>query len=184
MLTENNLIIKSCDVIILEVGIGGRFCATSIYPPLRPGVKRVCCITSLGFDHTSILGNSITQIASAKAGIFRKNAKLISAVQVYPEAVEKLKEEAEIVSEKLSFANPDIVSGVNLPLSGKCHKENAATALLAAREILGIESHEISDIEKLALEKTYWPGRAQRISHCLPDGRKIDIMIDAAHTKG
>ena len=151
----------------------------------RPLPKRVCCVTSLGFDHTSILGSTITKIAAAKVGIFRPGAKLISAVQVYPDAIDVLSKEAESVGECLTHANPEIVSGVNLSLSGKCHRENASNALLAAREILGVGSdQEISDREREALEQTYWPGRSQKISHCLPDGRVIDVLIDAAHTKG
>ena len=57
---------EKVDVAILEVGIGGQYDSTNVV--LTP---RVCGITSLDLDHTSILGNTLEAIAWQKAGIFK-----------------------------------------------------------------------------------------------------------------
>lgn len=61
---------------ILEVGIGGRFDSTNIVPkPIVTG------ITTLGLDHTALLGNTIEEIAYQKAGIFKKDCDALSVSQ-------------------------------------------------------------------------------------------------------
>lgn len=65
----------NCDVVVLEVGLGGRFDATNIIdPPL------VSVITALSLDHTAILGDTIEKIAFEKAGIIKNGCKVV----VYP----------------------------------------------------------------------------------------------------
>ena len=57
---------KKVDATILEVGIGGSNCSTNIVPsPIVTG------ITSLGLDHTQVLGKTIQDIARVKSGIFK-----------------------------------------------------------------------------------------------------------------
>ncbi len=66
---------QECDVVVLEVGLGGRFDATNVIdPPL------VSVITPLSYDHTAVLGDSIEQIAFEKCGII----KTPSPVVLYP----------------------------------------------------------------------------------------------------
>jgi folylpolyglutamate synthase len=72
------------DVIVLEVGLGGRLDATNIVP--KPVV---CGVSSLGLDHTNVLGNTIEEIAMEKAGIFKKGVPVVT-VEQKPEAMEKL----------------------------------------------------------------------------------------------
>lgn len=57
---------ENVDVAIMEVGIGGEYDSTNVIR--KPAV---CGVTSLGLDHTSILGTSIEKIAWNKAGIFK-----------------------------------------------------------------------------------------------------------------
>ncbi|MCF0137883.1 MAG: bifunctional folylpolyglutamate synthase/dihydrofolate synthase [Oscillospiraceae bacterium] len=60
---------EKCDIVVLEVGLGGRFDATNVIP--RP----LCSVISnIGLDHTAILGNSLEQIAFEKAGIIKENS--------------------------------------------------------------------------------------------------------------
>ncbi len=59
------------DYSVIEVGLGGRLDATNIINPL------ISVITNISYDHTDILGNSLEMIASEKAGIFKKNSKII-----------------------------------------------------------------------------------------------------------
>lgn len=68
------------DVAVIEVGLGGRLDATNIITPL------VSVITSLSYDHTNLLGNTLAQIAAEKGGIIKPGVPLISAPQK-PEAL-------------------------------------------------------------------------------------------------
>ncbi|GCE11776.1 bifunctional folylpolyglutamate synthase/dihydrofolate synthase [Tengunoibacter tsumagoiensis] len=65
---------------VLEVGLGGRLDATNIVHPL------VSVITSISYDHMSILGNTLRQIATEKAGIIRPNGLVVTSAQA-PEAL-------------------------------------------------------------------------------------------------
>ena len=85
---------------ILEVGLGGRLDATNIIDPL------ISVITNISYDHTDILGDTLEKIAHEKAGIFKKNSKIIIGERnkiVDEIFVEKAKE----VSSSITFV-PDI----------------------------------------------------------------------------
>ena len=62
---------KNVDYAIIEVGLGGRLDATNIINPI------LSVITNISYDHTEILGNSLEKIAYEKAGIIKKNTKII-----------------------------------------------------------------------------------------------------------
>ena len=62
---------KNVDYAIIEVGLGGRLDATNIISPI------LSVITNISYDHTEILGNSLEKIAYEKAGIIKKNTKII-----------------------------------------------------------------------------------------------------------
>lgn len=63
---------QDCDLVILETGIGGLLDATNVIQnPL------VCVITSISYDHMSILGNSLTRIAAQKAGIIKPGCPVV-----------------------------------------------------------------------------------------------------------
>ena len=62
---------KSVDYAIIEVGLGGRLDATNIISPI------LSVITNISYDHTEILGNTLKKIAFEKAGIIKKNTKVI-----------------------------------------------------------------------------------------------------------
>jgi dihydrofolate synthase/folylpolyglutamate synthase len=66
---------RGVEIAIIEVGLGGRLDATNVILPL------VSVITSLSFDHTAILGNTLAQIAREKAGIIKANVPVVCAPQ-------------------------------------------------------------------------------------------------------
>src|SRR3989440_6832715 len=68
------------DHAVLEVGLGGRLDATNVTQPL------VSVITSISYDHMQILGNTLTQIATEKAGIIKPHGTVVSSAQS-PEAL-------------------------------------------------------------------------------------------------
>lgn len=67
---------KGCDIVVLEVGLGGRLDTTNVI-----SVPEAAVIMSVSLDHTAILGDSLEQIAGEKAGIIKKNGTVV----LYPE---------------------------------------------------------------------------------------------------
>ena len=103
---------QNCDVVCLEVGMGGRFDATNIIPP-----PLVSVITRIGLDHIAILGNTISQIAFEKCGII-KEGDVVS----YPNQKDDAKEVIERVCKErnCTLYMPDLnsLSNINLKLTG------------------------------------------------------------------
>ena len=62
---------KNCDFVVLETGLGGLYDSTNIVNPI------VSVITSIGYDHMHILGNTLSEIAVQKAGIIKENSNTI-----------------------------------------------------------------------------------------------------------
>ena len=93
------------DYSIIEVGLGGRLDATNIIYPL------ISVITNISYDHTDILGDTLEKIANEKAGIFKKNSKIIIGERnkiVDEVFIKKAKE----VSSSITFV-PDLNDQVN-----------------------------------------------------------------------
>ncbi|MBR0309152.1 MAG: bifunctional folylpolyglutamate synthase/dihydrofolate synthase, partial [Mogibacterium sp.] len=63
---------KRCDVVVLEVGLGGTFDSTNVIDS-----PELCVITNIGFDHTQYLGETLAEIASNKAGIIKKGSDVV-----------------------------------------------------------------------------------------------------------
>ena len=84
---------SNLDVIILEVGLGGRLDAVNIINP------DISIITNIGLDHTDILGDDIEQIAYEKAGVMRKNK---STVIGYKNVHNSILAEGENINSKIS----------------------------------------------------------------------------------
>ncbi|WP_404404143.1 bifunctional folylpolyglutamate synthase/dihydrofolate synthase [Jeotgalibacillus malaysiensis] len=171
------------DFVLIEVGLGGRFDSTNIIEP-------VCsCITSIGLDHVSILGNSYEEIAFEKAGIIKKctplvlNVKHAGAREVILSQAEKMN--APVFEFGKQFQIEQIASEqageqfiydgelhLKTAMSGLHQVENASLAVTMAKMI----DHEISSRSiKSGLEKTFWPGRFETISE------KPLVIMDGAH---
>ncbi|MDF2566749.1 MAG: bifunctional folylpolyglutamate synthase/dihydrofolate synthase [Oscillospiraceae bacterium] len=73
---------QKCDIVCLEVGLGGRYDATNII-----GTPLVSAITSISLDHTEILGDTVEQIAKEKCGIIKPNGTTVSYIHQPPEAL-------------------------------------------------------------------------------------------------
>jgi len=92
---------QEVDIAVVEAGLGGRLDATNV---LRP---EVCAITNVSYDHMSILGNTLEEIASEKAGIFKENVPVVCAPQPKP-VKQILKKAAEKTRSPILFAGDDI----------------------------------------------------------------------------
>ena len=126
---------QEVDVAIIEVGLGGRLDATNVVTPV------VCGITSLDYDHTNVLGDTLAEIAGEKAGILKRHIPSFTVAQ-RPEALEVLRRRAEEVGSPLqlvpdlsvfSFESP---ATVQLGLEGEIQRTNCALAVTLANAFL------------------------------------------------
>ena len=70
---------QKCDIVVLEVGLGGMYDSTNVID-----APEVCVMTNIGYDHTEYLGNTLAEIAATKSGIIKKGADVV----VYPNVPE------------------------------------------------------------------------------------------------
>lgn len=185
---------QSPDIVILETGIGGKMDMTNVIShPL------VSVITQIGFDHVDMLGDTLAEIAEAKAGIIKegipvvsespelevkkvisdtakkKNAKFIDAAL----AKYKINDYSELMSFDFEFSEgPDEVKmdGVKIGLIGEHQVRNAITALLAVKSIRDRGLIAIDDSEiKQGLENARNMGRFEILRS------NPYIVIDGSH---
>lgn len=117
---------EQVDVAILEVGLGGRFDATNVVQ--KPVV---CGISSLGYDHMEILGNTLGEIAGEKAGIFKYGVPAFTVPQP-DEAMCVLEENASKLDVPLKVIPPldaSLLNGLKLGLEGEHQYMNAGLAV-------------------------------------------------------
>lgn len=160
---------RGCDVVVLEVGLGGRLDATNVI-----AAPACAVITNIGLDHTEILGDTLAQIAREKAGILKPGTCAVS----YPQAPEVRSVLREICAQRgipLTEADAsaivpltDSVDGQTftyrgaeyaLPLLGAHQLRNAAVALETAAA-LRARGWRIPDAAVHAgLAQVRWPAR-------------------------
>ena len=130
---------ENVDVAIIEVGIGGEYDCTNIIP--RPVVTG---ITSLGLDHTSLLGNTITDIAWHKAGIMKRGVACYVDPHQKDEALEVIRQRGRELGGLPSLVPPlgDLSwpggSPPKLGLYGEVQQHNASLALALASHFLSV----------------------------------------------
>jgi len=175
---------------VIEVGLGGRLDATNIVTP------KVSVITSLSYDHTAVLGNTLTLIAGEKAGIIKQGVPVVSSPQK-TEALEVLERVAKLVDCSFTLVGKDVkfelldssLDGQTLdlssflfpstldftiPLLGSHQIENAATAYTA----LKTSGIPISDeaIQK-GFSQVKWRARFEIAR------REPPVIFDSAHNQ-
>ncbi|KAM0926457.1 hypothetical protein ACQ4PT_003526 [Festuca glaucescens] len=138
---------EQVDVALLEVGLGGKFDATNV-------VKEpvVCGISSLGYDHMEILGNTLGEIAGEKAGIFKKGVSAYTAPQP-EEAMVSLKKRASELGISLQVADPlkpHHLKDQHLGLQGEHQYINAGLAVALASTWLEKQGH----VDRMPLNHT------------------------------
>ncbi|XP_075547792.1 folylpolyglutamate synthase, mitochondrial-like [Dermacentor variabilis] len=142
-------IMEKVDVLVLEVGVGGEYDSTNV---IRH--PTVVGITSLGLDHTRVLGSSLQEIAWQKSGIFKKGCPAFSLPQ--PEgAFEVLQERAQERGCSLSLAPPLLTYECELPLHqlgipGEPQQANASLALQLCKTWLSKHCSSSSAVRKQA----------------------------------
>ena len=192
---------QEVDLVILEVGLGGRLDATNVVTPL------LSIITNISLEHTEILGSTIEAIATEKAGIIKRERPLLTAAEderalsvfearcaaleapmtrIYPTpgdsgglpsaipvaVLQKITAAGQIFSYNgLSLQLEDLF----IPLRGAYQLNNAATAL-AALEMLAKNGFTVNENDlREGLAKTEWPGRLELLR------REPLLIMDGAH---
>ncbi len=182
---------------ILEVGLGGRLDATNVIKnPL------ISVITSLSYDHTKILGDTIDRIAFEKAGIIKNNSNVVIGKQNNEIIYNFFDIIAKCRNTKIFIYNRDwnirkngntfIFSGFGkelelpqLQLTGEHQIYNAGNAIAA---VLSQNKIKISDKSIVdGLKNTKWSGRLQNIKNTklgqiLP--KNFQLWLDGAHNEG
>lgn len=133
---------QGCDVIVLEVGLGGRLDATNVVP--RPVV---CGITSIGLDHVEVLGDTVEKIAGEKAGIIKPGVPAFSARQQKDSIFKVFQNAASEIGTTISYA-PDILRGKDgrlpiLGIAGHHQYQNAALAVQLAHTWLAAKDKSL-----------------------------------------
>jgi dihydrofolate synthase/folylpolyglutamate synthase len=163
------------DVLVMEVGLGGRLDATNVIEhPLVP------VITPVSIDHVDFLGNSIEQIAFEKAGILKRGAPAVIAAQTR-EALAVIERQAARMAAPLMIAGENFTATeergrlvyqdeaglLDLPaprLFGRHQFENAGVAIAALRAVRDKLAIPPAAFEQ-GIIRTEWPARFQRLSH-------------------
>lgn len=178
---------KNCDIVILEVGLGGRFDATNIIA--RPEAS---VITSVSFDHVGVLGDTLEKIAGEKAGIIKNGVPVVTSDN-QPDAVKSvLMHEAAEKNAPLYFAEgtlPFVRETLNgtsvqwqgreltIPFAGAHMVENAClvlqTVALCAEKWHIAQQHVLDGIAAARI-----PARIEKLSD------QPLIILDGSHNDG
>ncbi len=176
---------RNCDLVVLEVGIGGLYDATNVVTPLASVIMRV------DYDHTELLGETLSEIARHKAGIIKPGAPCILYADNAPEVYNVIQEACSavgsplIVPDQAAVRIGEAVPGqlsfvyrytyVTLSLSGLYQVQNAVTAIevLCALPALGYPVSE--DAIAKGLAETTFPARFEVLCSDPP------VILDGAH---
>lgn len=174
-----------CDIVALEVGLGGRLDSTNIVIP------EVSVITSISLEHQRILGDTLAKIAREKAGVLKPGVSCIVGARA-PSARRAISARARAVGAPLRWIGRDFErtwtgrslsvrvgdrewTDLRLGLRGRHQGDNAACAIATLVE-LRERGLEISDAQiHEGLKRTKWPGRLE-----WHEGRP-PFLFDAAH---
>ena len=163
-----------CDIVVLEVGLGGRYDSTNVIKNCLLSV-----ITGIAFDHTEILGDTIEKIAWEKAGIIKESCPALYGGND-EKALAVIEKECEEKHSELTVKNPDLLKilsttldGTEFEFDGKEYfirllglyqPANAAT-VLAAIDVLRKHGFEISETAvKDGLSSAVWQARFEKIA--------------------
>jgi len=177
---------KNCDIVVLEVGMGGAMDATNVID-----TPEVAVITNIGLDHTDYLGDTVEAIAETKSGIFKEGGSAVvyrgtpSVEAVY----ERICAERNVSLKKADFDSLKSVShdlfgqvfdcgsrkNIRLPLLGDHQLHNASVVLSIADTLIekgwNITEENIYD----GIANVSWPGRFDIVS------RDPLFIIDGGH---
>jgi dihydrofolate synthase/folylpolyglutamate synthase len=181
---------EGCEIVVMETGMGGRTDATNIIRnPL------VSVFTSISYDHMEFLGNTISDLTRAKAGIIKEGSHVVYG-RLPAESEEIIKATAKHLNNSIHIVNlADIViqkskqrftqtfcyrglDEITIHLIGKHQIENATLAIEAVRVLQGKGFNITDDQIKAGLRKTRWFARVTVVKEKNPV-----IIVDGAHNQ-
>jgi len=177
---------EACDIVVLEVGLGGRLDSTNTI-----GVPECVALTRIGLDHTDILGDTIDKIAKEKCGIIKQGTRVVSSPQdnkakkviedtckafgnslVFSDALLLKLVSCDITGTTFLYKNKEIT----LHLLGEHQIENLKTALCALEELKKAGFVNITaDTIKEGVESAVNPARFEVLC------KSPYVIIDGAH---
>lgn len=147
---------------VVEVGLGGRFDATTAATPAVTAVARI------GLDHTQLLGDTVEQVALEKAGIFKAGVPAVVHAGQPPGALEVLRSEAARRGAPLEVAPAGWDGEIGLPGPHQRGNAGLAAAALRALRAAGVPVDEAAIRRGIATAR--WPGRLEEVAGVLLDG--------------
>lgn len=185
-----------CDIVVLEVGLGGRLDSTNVID-----APEACVIARIGLDHTALLGNTLAAIAGEKAGIIKEGSAVVSwpqeseAMAVIEHAAAehgcelRVPDFAQLEEGAIRWedgASPfrsfsyrewtDLRTGI----LGSYQPQNATVALEAVDVLRGRGWHIPDEAVRAGVARTRWPGRFEIVEGgSSPDG--FAIVVDGGH---
>ena len=180
------------DIAVIEVGLGGMYDATNVIDSV------LSVITSISYDHTDILGNTIELIAAEKAGIIKDNTTVVLYPQLFKEAEATIEEvsnkknaklvkvkaeqarlkEFDIMGQSFDYSYEDVkLANLKMPLLGDHQIKNATVAITAAIELSKLGCDIKQDNIRAGLETVQWACRLSVVS------KQPLIIIDGAHNE-
>ncbi len=181
---------KKVDCDVIEVGLGGRIDSTNIIHP------DVCCIASIGKDHTHILGDTIEQIAAEKGGIILPGVPVVLGHQVHPEAVETIRgialnhgapffyTDEDPLLDHVVFTQTGLTADASLPfrvkalrlnLAGRFQEYNLELALRALAVLKDRQWPVTEEGVRKGVLNASWPVRCEWI--------RSNVLLDGAHNQ-
>ena len=161
---------RKCDIIVLEVGLGGLLDATNVI-----STPEVAVITNIGLDHTDILGNTLEEIAFNKAGIIKENGHAViyrgtaGVEKVFEDACRERNTQLKMANfDGLKLKSHDLFEQVfdcgeyqdiHLPLLGDHQLHNAAVVLAIAETLQEIGWNITKENIYDGIRDVSWPGR-------------------------
>lgn len=174
---------ESCDVAIVEVGMGGKKDPTNIVSPI------LCAITAIGLDHQMYLGDTLAEIAGEKAGIIKPGVPVVChpaeeavrqvfatcAVACHAPLRQMLREaivnaEYDAHGACVSYQLQQKWQEMQLSLPGEHQAENAMSVLAMVEELRAQGWHIGDDAVRDGLKQTVWPARLEWCGQVLIDG--------------
>jgi dihydropteroate synthase len=181
---------QDVDIAVLEVGIGGKYDATSAVDPVASAV------TSVTLEHTDILGDTVEEIATDKAHVAPADRPLVTgttgaalaAVREQAGDVVTVGDSGDVTVDyggrdglegAVTVAGPEWTVDTHLPLLGshQAHNAGVAAALACRRAAIGQADTAGADIER-GLRTAHWPGRFEVM------GESPLVVLDGAHNPG
>ena len=177
---------ENCDIVVLETGLGGALDASNVID-----TPELAVLTAMGLDHVAVLGPTLSDVASAKAGIIKPGGDVVSRGGC-PEADAVFRrvcrERGAALTEldlgRLTVKRLDLDGavfdfapweGLSIPLAGAYQAENAALALTALERLRSKGWGISGEAVRKGLAAVRWPGRFEVL------GREPVFLLDGAH---